>query len=59
LFAATRCVAVLLATMIGGTVAGLLGMVMDAPVVAAVAKSVSAVQLLRAATARKGAAASS
>lgn len=40
--------AVLLATMIGGTVAGLLGMVLGAPVLAAVVKSVTAVQALRA-----------
>lgn len=40
-------VAVLLATMIGGTVAGLLGMVIGAPVVAAVTKSVAAVRRLR------------
>jgi len=40
-------VAVLLATMIGGTVAGLLGMVLGAPVLAAVVKSVAAVRRLR------------
>ncbi|MDG4665214.1 AI-2E family transporter [Mycobacterium sp. 236(2023)] len=40
-------VAVLLATMVGGTVAGLLGMVLGAPVVAAVVKSVAAVRQLR------------
>jgi predicted PurR-regulated permease PerM len=39
--------AVLLATMIGGTAAGLLGMVIGAPVVAAVVKSVAAVRQLR------------
>ena len=37
-------VAVLLATLIGGTVAGILGMVLGAPLVAATAKSVRAVQ---------------
>jgi predicted PurR-regulated permease PerM len=41
-------VAVLLATMIGGTVAGLLGMVLGAPLLAAVVKSVAAVRQLRA-----------
>lgn len=41
-------VAVLLATMIGGTVAGLLGMVIGAPVVAAAAKSMGAVRAQRA-----------
>lgn len=41
-------VAVLLATMIGGTAAGLLGMVLGAPVLAAFAKSVAAVRRLRA-----------
>jgi predicted PurR-regulated permease PerM len=41
-------VAVLLATMVGGTVAGLLGMVMGAPLLAAVAKSMTAVRRLRA-----------
>lgn len=41
-------VAVLLATMIGGTAAGLLGMVIGAPLVAAVVKSVAAVRRLRA-----------
>lgn len=40
-------VAVLLATMIGGTMAGLLGMVIGAPVLAAVAKSVSAIRRMR------------
>jgi hypothetical protein len=45
---ATGCVAVLLATMIDGTVAGPLGMVMDAPAVATVAKSVAAIRQLRA-----------
>ncbi|MBM7368482.1 AI-2E family transporter [Gordonia hydrophobica] len=42
-------VTVLLATMVGGTVAGLLGMVLGAPVTAAVAKSVVAIRRLRAA----------
>lgn len=41
-------VAVLLATMIGGTVAGLLGMVLGAPMLAAIAKSAAAVRRLRA-----------
>lgn len=41
-------VAVLLATLIGGTIAGLLGMVLGAPVLAAVTKSVAAVRQLRA-----------
>ncbi|MGB6244264.1 AI-2E family transporter [Gordonia aichiensis] len=41
-------VVVLLATMIGGTVAGLIGMVLGAPVTAAVIKSVGAVRALRA-----------
>lgn len=40
-------VVVLSATMIGGTVAGLLGMVIGAPVVAAVTKSVAAIRRLR------------
>ncbi|MBB2992181.1 putative PurR-regulated permease PerM [Mycolicibacterium iranicum] len=40
-------VAVLLATMIGGTVAGLLGMVLGAPLVAAAAKSTAAVRRSR------------
>lgn len=40
-------VSVLLATIIGGTVAGLLGMVLGAPVLAAVVKSVEAVQARR------------
>lgn len=39
--------AVLLATMIGGTIAGLLGMVLGAPVLAAVVKSVAAVRRMR------------
>lgn len=43
-------VGVLLATMIGGTIAGLLGMVMGAPVVAAVTRSVTEIRLLRAAS---------
>lgn len=42
-------VAVLLATMIGGTAAGLLGMVLGAPVLAAIVKSAEAVRRLRAA----------
>lgn len=42
-------VSVLLATIIGGTVAGLLGMVLGAPVLAAVVKSVEAVRRRRAA----------
>ena len=41
-------VAVLLATMIGGTVAGLLGMVIGAPVLAACVKSIAAIRALRA-----------
>ena len=41
-------VGVLLATMIGGTIAGLLGMVMGAPLVAAVTRSVAEVRRLRA-----------
>lgn len=40
-------VAVLLATMIGGTIAGLLGMILGAPVVAAVTRSVAEVRRLR------------
>ena len=40
-------VSVLLATIIGGTIAGLLGMVLGAPVLAAVLKSVEAVQARR------------
>lgn len=40
-------VAVLLATMIGGTIAGLLGMILGAPVVAAVSRSVAEVRRLR------------
>ncbi|MFZ2511392.1 MAG: AI-2E family transporter [Gordonia sp. (in: high G+C Gram-positive bacteria)] len=40
-------VSVLLATIIGGTIAGLLGMVLGAPVLAAVVKSVEAVQARR------------
>ncbi|MGH3582372.1 MAG: AI-2E family transporter [Mycobacterium sp.] len=40
-------VGVLLATMIGGTIAGLLGMIMGAPVVAAVSRSVAEVRRLR------------
>lgn len=40
-------VSVLLATIIGGTIAGLLGMVLGAPVLAAVVKSVEAVQRRR------------
>ncbi|BBY97976.1 AI-2E family transporter [Mycolicibacterium fallax] len=40
-------IAVLLATMIGGTFAGLLGMVMGAPVLAATVKSVTALRRLR------------
>jgi predicted PurR-regulated permease PerM len=47
-------VAVLLATMIGGTVAGLLGMVLGAPLLAAVVKSVAAVRQLRASAAGPG-----
>ncbi|ALG84438.1 AI-2E family transporter [Gordonia phthalatica] len=42
-------VAVLLATMVGGAVAGLLGMVLGAPVTAAVTKSIVAIRRLRAA----------
>lgn len=41
-------VLVLLATMVGGTVAGLLGMVLGAPITAAVVKSVAAIRRLRA-----------
>lgn len=41
-------VTVLLATMIGGTVAGLLGMVIGAPVLAACSKSIAAVRRIRA-----------
>ena len=44
-------VAVLLATMIGGTAAGLLGMVVGAPLLAAAVKSVEAIRGLRAAVA--------
>lgn len=40
-------VAVLLATMIGGTMAGVLGMVLGAPILAAAMKSVAAVRRLR------------
>lgn len=47
-------VAVLLATMVGGTVAGVLGMVLGAPLVAAVVKSVAAVRELRAAAGDSG-----
>ncbi|MCV7421518.1 AI-2E family transporter [Mycobacterium yunnanensis] len=47
-------VAVLLATMIGGTVAGLLGMVLGAPLLAAVVKSVAAIRQLRAAAGGSG-----
>ncbi|MFE3618500.1 hypothetical protein ACFXOT_40560, partial [Streptomyces anulatus] len=42
-------VAVLLATMIGGTVAGLIGMVLGPPLLAAVVKSTAAVRQYRAA----------
>ncbi|MGB3485425.1 MAG: AI-2E family transporter [Mycobacterium sp.] len=47
-------VAVLLATMIGGVAAGLLGMVLGAPVLAAVVKSATALRQLRDATAGNG-----
>ncbi|NMO02495.1 AI-2E family transporter [Gordonia sp. TBRC 11910] len=40
-------ISVLLATMIGGTVAGLIGMVLGAPTLAAVVKSVEAVRTMR------------
>lgn len=47
-------VTVLLATMIGGTVAGLLGMVLGAPLLAAIVKSAAAVRDLRSPTTGSG-----